>query len=77
VRPSRRALVAATALPALTVLALGVTLGLTGSLAWSVTLLLGVTASAGLIGLGIAEAVQRLRPIHIHSAAAAVEAPDA
>jgi Tol biopolymer transport system component len=71
VRPSRRARVAATALPALAVLALGVTLGLTGSLAWSVTLLLGVTTSAGLIGLGIAEAVQRLRPTTAHPTAAA------
>jgi Tol biopolymer transport system component len=75
-RPSRRASVAATALPALAVLALGVTLGLTGALAWSVTLLLGVTASAGLIGLGIAEAVERLRPVHVHQVHAAVEGHD-
>jgi hypothetical protein len=77
VRPSRRARVAATALPALAVLALGVTLGLTGTLAWSVTLLLGVSASAGLIGLGLAEAVERLSPSHGRLVHAALEGRDA
>ncbi|HYN69662.1 MAG TPA: hypothetical protein VEX41_05585 [Candidatus Eisenbacteria bacterium] len=70
VRPTQRARVAATALPALAVFGLGATLGLTGSLAWSVTLLLGVTASAALIGLGIAEAARRLRPAVTGPAAA-------
>jgi hypothetical protein len=76
-RPSRRARVAATALPALAVLALGATLGLTGSLAWSVTLLAGVTVTAGLIGLGVAEAVQRLRPAHTYAAGPTMGEADA
>lgn len=77
VRPAQRARLAAMALPALTVLGLGATLGLTGSLAWSVTLLLGVTISAALIGLGIAEAARRLRPAMTGHAPAAAGGPTA
>ena len=57
-----RARVAAAALPALALLAIGLTIGASGSLAWSLTLLLGVAVAAAAIGWGIAEAVVRLLP---------------
>jgi WD40-like Beta Propeller Repeat len=59
--PSRwRSRVAAAGLPGLGLLAIGLTVGLTGTLAWSVTLLLGVALASGLIGWGVAEIVERL-----------------
>lgn len=60
VRPSRRSRVAAAALPAVAVNGLGLTIWLAGTLEWSMTLLLGVTVLAGLIGWGLAELVERL-----------------
>jgi Tol biopolymer transport system component len=62
VRQRWRARVAAAALPALANLALGVTIGLTGTLAWSVSLLLGVTIVSAALGWALAEAVERLLP---------------
>ena len=62
VRQRWRARLAAAALPGLTLLAVGVTIGVSGSLAWSETLLLGVPITSALIGWGIAEAVVRLLP---------------
>jgi Tol biopolymer transport system component len=59
---ARRARVAATALPLVGVLAIGLTLSLAGTAAWSVTLLLGVAAAVALLGWGLAEAVRRLAP---------------
>jgi TolB protein len=56
----RRARVAAAATPALANLALGLTIGAGGTLAWSVTLLLGVVVASGIIGWALAEAVERL-----------------
>lgn len=67
----RRAHVAAAALPALANLAIGLTIGYAGSLAWSLTLLLGVTVASALLGWGLAELVDRLLP----RPAPAVEAP--
>jgi Tol biopolymer transport system component len=60
VRPGRRARVAAAALPAFINLALGLTIGAGGTLAWSTTLLLGVTVASAAIGWGIAEVVGRI-----------------
>jgi TolB protein len=62
VRQRWRTRLAATALPALTLLAIGLTIGASGSLAWSLTLLLGVAVASAVIGWGIAEAVVRLLP---------------
>jgi Tol biopolymer transport system component len=62
VRLRWRTRVAAAALPAATLLAIGLTIGASGSLAWSLTLLLGTTVAAAAIGWGIAEAVVRLMP---------------
>ena len=59
-RPSLRARVAAGALPALTNLAIGLTIGAAGTLAWSTTLLLGVTVASAVIGWGIGEVVGRV-----------------
>jgi TolB protein len=58
--PRRKTEVAAAALPAVAMLGLGVTLGVAQSLAWSLTLLLGVAAAAALIGWGLAYAIERL-----------------
>jgi hypothetical protein len=55
-----RARAAAAALPALTNLAVGLTIGAGGTLAWSTTLLLGVTVASAALGWGIAEAVGRV-----------------
>ena len=62
VRHRRRAHVAAAALPGLVNLAVGLTIGSAGTLAWSVTLLLGVGVASALIGWGLAELVARLLP---------------
>ena len=62
VRQRWRTRLAAAALPALTLLALGFTIGASGSLAWSLTLLFGVALASAAIGWGIAEAVVRLLP---------------
>ena len=59
-RPRWRARVAAAALPALATLAMGLAIGLGGTLSWSTTLLLGVSLASGLLGWGLAEAVDRL-----------------
>ena len=58
--PKRRTEVAAAAFPAVAMLGLGITLGIAESLAWSLTLLLGVAMAAALIGWGLAYAVERL-----------------
>ncbi|HET9852811.1 MAG TPA: hypothetical protein VFP56_09925 [Candidatus Limnocylindrales bacterium] len=60
VKPRWRARVAAAALPALATLAVGLTIGLGGTLSWSVTLLLGVSVACGVLGWALAEAVERL-----------------
>jgi Tol biopolymer transport system component len=60
VPPSLRARLAAAALPALTNLALGLTIGAAGSLAWSTTLLLGITVASAVMGWGIAEVIGRI-----------------
>jgi TolB protein len=57
-----RSRLAAAALPALTLLGIGFTIGGSGSLAWSLTLLMGVAAASAAIGWGIADAVRRLLP---------------
>jgi Tol biopolymer transport system component len=56
----RMARVAAAALAAAGVLGVGLTLAFQGTLAWSMTLLLGVTVSVGLLGWGLAAVVARL-----------------
>jgi hypothetical protein len=56
----RRAQAAAAALPALSILGIGITLGIAQSLAWSLTLLLGLATAAALIGWGLAYAVERM-----------------
>jgi hypothetical protein len=60
VKPRWRSRVAAAALPALATLAIGLTIGLGGTLSWSVTLLLGVALASGVLGWALAEAVERL-----------------
>jgi Tol biopolymer transport system component len=60
VRLRHRARVAAAALPALANLAIGLTIGIGGGLAWSLTLLLGVTLASAVLGWALAEAVERL-----------------
>ena len=60
--PRWRAQVAAATLPAAALLSIGLTIGIGGTLAWSVTLLLGVTIAAALIGWALAEAADRLFP---------------
>ena len=60
VKPRWRARVAAAALPAFVTLAMGLTIGLGGTLIWSVTLLLGVSLASGILGWALAEGVERL-----------------
>jgi WD40-like Beta Propeller Repeat len=60
VRLRHKARVAAAALPALANVALALTIGSGGTLAWSLTLLLGVAMLSGAFGWGLAEAVERL-----------------
>jgi TolB protein len=60
VRPNLRARAAAAALPALTNLAIGLTIGASGTLAWTTTLLLGITVASAAVGWGIAELVARM-----------------
>lgn len=60
VRPRLRARAAAAALPALTNLAIGLTIGAGGTLVWSTTLLLGITVASAVAGWGIAEVVGRI-----------------
>jgi Tol biopolymer transport system component len=62
VRLRLRSRVAAAALPGLANLAIGLTLGWGGTLAWSITLLLGVSAASALLGWGLAEAADRMFP---------------
>ena len=59
-RPRWRPHVAAAALPALGNLAIALTAGVAGTLAWSLTLLFGVALASGVLGWALAEAVQRL-----------------
>ena len=59
-RPARRSRVAAAALPAAATASIASSIWLTGNLEWSMTLLLGVTILAGLIGWGLAELIERL-----------------
>jgi Tol biopolymer transport system component len=60
VRPAVRARASAAALPALVNLAIGLTIGAGGNLAWSTTLLLGVAMASAVIGWGLAEVVGRI-----------------
>ena len=60
VRPRWKARVAAAALPALGTLGIGLTIGIAGTLSWSLTLLLGVTLATAILGWALAEAVERL-----------------
>jgi TolB protein len=60
VRPGLRARAAAAALPALVNLAIGLTIGAGGTLAWSTTLLLGVAVASAAVGWGLAEVVARI-----------------
>ena len=55
-----KARVAAAALPGAGTLAIGLTLGIADRLIWSMTLLLGVSIAAALLGWALAEAVERL-----------------
>jgi Tol biopolymer transport system component len=74
VRPSRRSRVAAAMLPLVAVGGIAVTIWLGGTLEWSITLLLGSTILAGLIGWGLAELVDRLLPRDAETAEAVVPA---
>jgi hypothetical protein len=60
VRSGLRARAAAAALPALVNLAIGLTIGAGGTLAWSTTLLLGVAVASAAVGWGLAEVVARI-----------------
>jgi hypothetical protein len=60
VRPVLRARAAAAALPALVNLAVGLTIGAAGTLAWSTTLLLGIALASAVVGWGLAEVVSRI-----------------
>jgi Tol biopolymer transport system component len=60
VRPGLCARAAAAGLPALANLAIGLTIGASGSLVWSTTLLLGITVASAAVGWGIAEVVGRV-----------------
>ncbi len=62
VRQRWRARVAAAALPAAANLAIALTIGIGGTLAWSITLLLGVVLVCAALGWALAEAVERLFP---------------
>jgi Tol biopolymer transport system component len=62
VRLRVRPWVAATALPALANLAIGLTIGWGGTMEWSITLLFGVTVLSAVLGWGLAEATERLFP---------------
>ncbi len=73
-RPSSRARVAATAFPASAVLAFGFTMGLAGTLTWSLTMLLGVATAVALLGFGLAAVVEVVAPGRI---ATEREAPSA
>ena len=67
-----KARAAATALPAFGTLAIGLTIGLGGTLAWSLTLLLGTAVATGAIGLGLAEARERLLGARVQEVAPSV-----
>lgn len=60
VRQKLRSRVAAAALPAFVIFAIGVTIGAGGDLAWSTSLLLGVTVASAAIGWGLAEVISRI-----------------
>ena len=61
--PARwRTRTAAAALAAFGTLAIGLTVGIGGTLAWSVTLLLGVALASAALGWALAEAAERLFP---------------
>jgi Tol biopolymer transport system component len=60
VRPHLRARVGAATLAGLGNLAIGLTIGLAGTLTWSITLLLGVALASAALGWGLAEVVERL-----------------
>ena len=62
VRGRWRAHVAAAVFPAAAVLSIGLTIGIGGTLAWSVTLLLGVALASALVGWALAEGAERLFP---------------
>ena len=46
------------------------TIGVTGTLAWSITLLLGVALLSASLGWALAEAIERLPPRHSERGAA-------
>jgi Tol biopolymer transport system component len=75
-RYRNRAVVAASALPALGVLGIGVTLAVEGTLAWSNTLLLGVTVAVALLGWGVAAIVGSLTARSTRTPAGGVGAAD-
>jgi Tol biopolymer transport system component len=60
VRPGLRGRIAAAMYPALATLAMGITIGMAGTLSWSLTLLLGVALAAAALGWGLAELVERM-----------------
>ncbi|MEO5704461.1 MAG: hypothetical protein ABIZ52_05625 [Candidatus Limnocylindrales bacterium] len=62
IRLRLRARVAAAAFPAFANLGIALTIGVTGTLAWSITLLVGVAIVSAVIGFGLAEASERLFP---------------
>jgi Tol biopolymer transport system component len=62
VGPRWKARTAAAALPVAANLAIGLTIGIAGTLAWSITLLLGVALASGILGWALAEVVERLLP---------------
>jgi hypothetical protein len=67
-RLRHRARVAAAALPGLATLGIGLTICVGGTLAWSITLLLGVAIATAVLGLGLAIVVERLIPGAQHEA---------
>jgi Tol biopolymer transport system component len=60
IRLRHRARVAAAALPGLANLAIGLTIGAGGTLAWSITLLLGVAMTSAALGWGLAVVAERV-----------------
>ncbi|HSL97458.1 MAG TPA: hypothetical protein VK831_02690 [Candidatus Deferrimicrobiaceae bacterium] len=63
VRARDRARVAAALFPVAATLAAGLTIGFGGTLAWSLTMLLGVVTITALLGWGLAVVVARLGPV--------------
>jgi hypothetical protein len=77
VRLRQRSRVAAAAFAGLGNLALALAVGTAGTLAWTITLVLGVALASALIGWGLAEAVERLLQHPVAVAPATGAAPEA